>query len=220
MERIVRPMEFKELTDTGSFEGLASTYGNVDLGGDVILPGAFKEFVLTKDGSIRILDSHSTRAPIGKGKLTDTHLGLALKGQLNLKIARAREVHELMKDGVMDGLSIGFDTLAGGAQVNESGVRELSALKLWEVSAVTFGMNPQALVSGVKTIPQFETARDVEAWLRDEYRLTNSEAKVLVSRFKQALVTPRDEAAARDEPLQAAVKETLKFLQGVSPLPQ
>ena len=219
MERIVCPLEVKDLTDSGSFEGLASTYGNVDLGGDVILPGAFKEFVLTRDGSIRILDSHNTRAPIGKGRLTDTHLGLALKGQLNLKISRAREVHELMKDGVMDGLSIGFDTLPGGQSVNDSGVRELSALKLWEVSAVTFGMNPQALVSGVKTIPQFETVREIEAWLRDEAGLTHSAAKEFVARFKQALVTARDEPA-RDEPLQAAVKETLALLRGVSPLPQ
>src|SRR3990167_6809113 len=112
------PMEIKELSDTGSFEGLASTYGGApDLGGDIIAPGAFKEFKLTKDGQIRILDGHNPRAPIGKGFLTDTHIGLAIKGKLNLGVSNARNVYEMMKDGVSDGLSIGFDVLPGGQEI-------------------------------------------------------------------------------------------------------
>ena len=219
MKHLSAPLETKDLQESGSFEGLVSVYGNVDLGGDVVEPGAFKEIVKTRDGMLRILYGHDTRLPIGKAIVTDTHVGLALKGQLNLRVGKARDAYELMKDGTLDGLSIGFDILPGGASVSDDNVRHLSALKLWEGSLVTFGMNPAALVSGVKSIPQFETVRDVETWLRDEFRLTNSDAKELVSRFKQALVTARDEPA-RDEPLQAAVKETLAFLAGVSPLPQ
>jgi HK97 family phage prohead protease len=41
----------------------------------------------------------------------DSH-GLHVEGKLSLGVARAREVHELMKSGALDGLSIGFQTLA------------------------------------------------------------------------------------------------------------
>src|SRR3712207_8731655 len=34
--------------------------------------------------------------------------GLRVRGQLNLAVERARELHALMKDGAVDGLSIGF----------------------------------------------------------------------------------------------------------------
>ena len=215
MNTIGAPFEIKELSETGSFEGLASVYGNVDLGGDVVEPGAFKEFALTSDGSIRILDGHNTRAPIGKGKLTDTHVGLAIKGQLNLKVSRARDVYELMKDGIIGGLSIGYDTLVGGSEIREDGVRLLKKLKLWEVSATAFPMNEAATVSGVKSIPQFETIRECEAWLRDEVGLSRGAAKDFVVQFKKALVTARDEPP-RDEAIRDAVKETLSIFERIS----
>lgn len=217
MKFIGAPFEVKELTDSGSFEGLASTYGNVDLGGDIVEAGAFKEFVFTKDQKIRVLAGHDTRAPIGKGIVTDTHVGLAIKGQINLALARGRDTYELMKDGIIDGLSIGFDILPGGQEIREDGVRLLKKLKLWEVSLVTFPMNPAAQVSAVKSIPQFSTIRECEAWLRDELGLSNSAAKEFVARFKQALVGARDEPP-RDEALQAAVQDTLKLLEGVAAL--
>ena len=215
MKTLGAPFEIKELSDSGSFEGIASTYGNVDLGGDIVEPGAFKEMVLTKDGKIRVLAGHDTRAPIGKGIVTDTHVGLAIKGQINLAISRARDTYEMMKDGVIDGLSIGFDIRPGGAQIREDGVRLLKDLKLWEVSLVTFPMNPSAQVSAVKSIPQFTTIRECEVWLRDELGLSNSAAKEFVARFKQALITARDEPP-RDEGLQADLKNTLAFLQSVA----
>lgn len=172
------PMELKDLDERGTFEGLASVYGNVDLGGDIVEPGAFKEFVQTKDGSIRILDGHNTRAAIGKGKVTDTHLGLALKGRLNLAVSRAREVYELMKDGIIDGLSIGFDILPGGSEITESGIRKLKALKLWEVSTTPFPMNQSALVSTVKGIERVTDIRELEDLLRDAAGLSRAQAKL------------------------------------------
>jgi phage head maturation protease len=38
--------------DAGSFTGYASIFGNVDLGGDVVLPGAFKEFETNAAGEV------------------------------------------------------------------------------------------------------------------------------------------------------------------------
>jgi len=210
MDYIHSPMEIKEVTETGSFEGLASMYGNVDLGGDIVMPGAFKEFVKTRDGKIRILDSHNTRAPIGKGEVIDSHMGLVLRGTLNLKVSRARDVHELMKDGVIEGLSIGFDILPNGMNVRDDGVRELKELKLWEVSTVVFPMNPMATISAVKTAQQITTIREYEDFLREVGKFSKECAKILARSFK-------DLPGQRDADTKAATSpELLSFLDGIS----
>lgn len=177
------PLEVKDVSESGSFEGLASVYGNVDLGNDIVVPGAFKQFMYTADQQIRILDSHNMRAPIGKGKLVDTHMGLALRGQLNLKVSRARDVHELMKDGIISGLSIGFDVLPGGAEIREDGVRLLKELKLWEVSTTAFPMNEAAQVAAVKSIEQITNIREYESFLR-ESGFSKTQAQILARAYK------------------------------------
>jgi HK97 family phage prohead protease len=192
MNNLGCPFEVKELNDAGSFEGVASMYGNIDLGGDIVMPGAFKQFATTKDGSIRILDSHQTRSPIGKGKLTDTHFGLVLKGQLNREVARAREIHALMKDGIIDGLSVGFDILPNGAEVREDGVRLLKELKLWEVSTTAFPMNQSAQVSAVKTLEKINSVREMEDMLRDAVGLSRAQAKLHAGAIWSTLTGQRD----------------------------
>lgn len=208
MKYLHRPMELKELTEAGTFEGLASVYGNTDLGGDVVEPGAFKDFVLTRDGAIRILDGHNSRAAIGKGRLTDTHLGLAIKGTLNMAVARAREVHALMKDGIMDGLSIGFDILPGGAETDAEGVRRLKLLKLWEVSVTAFPMNQSALVSAVKSV---DSIRDLEDWLREAVGLSRTQAKLHASAIWKTKSGQRDDG----EDAGAVVQRMIAQLQGI-----
>lgn len=201
MKFLGAPFEIKTLEEKGTFDGVASLYGNVDLGGDVVEPGAFKEFVFTKDNYIRILDGHNTRAPIGKGKVMDSHLGLVIEGKLNLAIGRAREVYELMKDNIIDGLSIGYDVLPGGAEIMESGIRRLKALKLWEVSTTPFPMNQLALVNTVKSIERANNVRDVEDMLRDAVGLSRAQAKLHAGAIWKTLTGQRevDETVVKDE---------------------
>ena len=151
--------------DSGTFEGLASVYNIKDQGGDVVIPGAFKEFELTQDQQIRILDGHDTRAPIGKGKLTETPLGLHVKATLNMAVSRAREVFALLKDGIIDGLSIGYTPLAGGVEYRD-GARYLTALRLFEISTVVFPMNQSARVGLVKHAGAAADLRELEGLLR------------------------------------------------------
>ena len=202
------PMEVKELSDTGSFEGLASTYGGTpDLGGDIIAPGAFKEFKLTKDGQIRILDGHNPRAPIGKGLLTDTHIGLAIKGKLNLGVSQARNVYEMMKDGVSDGLSIGFDVLPGGQEIKD-GIRTLTKLLLWEVSVTVFPMNESALIGNVKAASQITNIREFEDFLRDS-GFSKAQAVAIAAGGWKTLQGRRDSGEADD------AKQVIDFLSNL-----
>lgn len=210
MKFLTIPIETKAFGDTGTFEGYAAIFGNVDLGGDVIERGAFKEIVKGRNGMVKILNQHNSRDPIGAAEVKQDDKGLHFQGQLVLEAASARNAYALMKAGVLDGMSIGYDVLEGGAKILESGIRQLKALKLWEVSPVTFGMNPLAGIETVKSCPHFDTIRECEAWLRDELGLTHSAAKDFVARFKKALV--RDEPT-RDESSAKAVLDYLSSLK-------
>ena len=144
--------ELKTLSEQGTFEGLAAVYGNVDLGNDVIEPGAFQKTLLDKGGEIPILFSHDPTEPIGLGKLNDTSQGLLVQGQLVLESPVAAKAYALMKARVLRGLSIGYDDVKSKIV---DGVRRLSEIKLWEISLVTFPMNPGAQITGVKTAEDF-----------------------------------------------------------------
>jgi HK97 family phage prohead protease len=154
--------ELKDIGDAGTFVGMASVYGNKDLGGDVVEAGAFTKTLNDKNGEVPILWQHDMREPIGMGKLTDSADGLQIKGELALESPVAQKAHALLKKGVLKGLSIGYDTIRD--EVKDK-VRYLKELKLWEVSIVTFPMNELATVHGVK---QIEDARILLAEFMEE----------------------------------------------------
>ncbi len=145
-------LEIKEMGSTeGTFTGLASVYGNKDLGGDVVMPGAFAKTLNDKNGEVPILWQHDTSEPIGLGKLSDSSDGLQIKGELVLESSVAQKAYALMRRGVLKGLSIGYDTIK--EDIKDS-TRFLKELKLWEVSLVTFPMNQAAGVQSVKRVEE------------------------------------------------------------------
>ena len=149
MEQLNCRLQIKSLDEQGRFAGLASTYGNVDLGGDVVEPGAFQKTIADRGGEVPLLFAHDSRQPIGLASLKDTGMGLAIDGQLILQVPKARETYELLKARVLRGLSIGYDSVKSDVI---RGVRHLRELKLFEVSVVTFPMNERATVSSVKNL--------------------------------------------------------------------
>lgn len=138
----------KGVGDDGSFEGMAAVYGNTDLGGDVVEPGAFTKTL--KDSNERpILWQHDAHEPIGMGTFVDSAKGLQVAGQLVLESPVAVKARALMRQGAVKGLSIGYDPVVSEYD-RENDVRRLKELKLWETSIVTFPMNPMAQITGVK----------------------------------------------------------------------
>jgi HK97 family phage prohead protease len=135
----------------GVFEGYASLFGVVDLGRDVVSPGAFAESLRRRGaGGIRMLWQHDPAEPIGRWlSVAEDARGLRVRGRLNLAVERAREIHALLREGAVDGLSIGFRVLRARPE-RSTGLRHLEALDLWEISLVTFPMLPGARVSAVK----------------------------------------------------------------------
>lgn len=131
----------------GHFTGYASVFGVPDLGGDVVVPGAFSASLARRGAAgVRLLFQHDPSEPIGRWlSLREDARGLLVEGQLNLAVQRAREVDALMRGGGLDGLSIGFRTLQ--ARPGPGGERRLLRLDLWEVSLVSFPLQPGARAS-------------------------------------------------------------------------
>jgi HK97 family phage prohead protease len=142
-------LEIKDVSSTGEFEGFASVYGVEDLGGDVVEAGAFKRSLDHKGGQVPILYQHDPRMPVGKGQLSDSDTGLVIKGKLALGVPMGRVAYELLREKIIDGLSIGAEIVK---QKRDGSIRRLQELKLWEVSIVTFAMNPLAAVHDVKSV--------------------------------------------------------------------
>lgn len=201
MKQLYVPMEIKSVSDTGTFKGYASIFENVDLGLDVVRKGAFEEIQRTPDGKVLTLFQHDSSGrtasgglPIALSDVEQNSKGLKFEGQLIMEDPFVQRVFVHMKKKTLNGMSIGFDILAGGAKYLENGVRELTKLKLWEISVVTFGMNPKARVEAVKRASQIATIREFEDFLRDEGGFSNSQAKLLASGGFKAFQSARDES--------------------------
>lgn len=141
----------KKVADDGTFTGLAAVYGNQDLGGDIIMPGAFAKTISDKQGEVPLLWQHDAREPIGLALLKDSAEGLVVDGNLVMQSPTAQKAYALMKAGVLKGLSIGYDTIVSEYD-RENDIRRLKELRLWEVSTVTFPMNPRAQITDIKCI--------------------------------------------------------------------
>jgi uncharacterized protein len=156
-------LELRGLNGDGSFSGYASVFGEVDLGKDSIERGAFRKSLADRGpGGVRMLFQHDPAEPIGSWKtIREDGRGLYVEGMLADGVARAREVHQLLKNAALDGLSIGFRTVRARTDA-KSGVRRILEADLWEISVVTFPMLPSARVQNVKNARFF---RDKETEL-------------------------------------------------------
>ena len=141
--------EYKANTEKREIEGFASTW-DIDLGNDKIEKGAFQKSIRERfpKNKIKILWQHNE--PIGLPiHMEEDSRGLYIVGKF-AKTRLADEALELIKEKVVDQMSIGYDVIKD--EISEDGrIRHLKELVLYEFSPVTFPMNPQADIVSVKT---------------------------------------------------------------------
>jgi HK97 family phage prohead protease len=216
------PIEFdaKSIKEDGSFEGYASTFGNKDLGGDIILPGAFAKCLGSKPiGKIKMLRDHDPGRLIGTWRgMREDGKGLFVDGSLVRTTRDGGEAYDLMKAGALDSMSIGYRTV--DAEYDQrSDTRTLKELDLMEVSLVSFPMNPEATITTVKNGLVEFNPREMEDTLRDA-GLSRGDAVKAVSVFRECLrdagthpTNPRD-AGEVDAASIAALRKALEPLRG------
>ena len=60
------PVNLQTVEADGTFSVYASLFGQVDLGQDLVMPGAFRECLSTRDArGVKLLFQHDTNEPIG-----------------------------------------------------------------------------------------------------------------------------------------------------------
>lgn len=173
----VLPFEIKA-TSGNEIEGHGSVFGNTDLGGDIVLPGAFKKSLAkhsAEDTMPALLWQHDSSRPIGvwKEAQEDGH-GLWMRGEL-ADTADGRDAKALVKMKAVRGLSIGFALTE--FDFDKEGNRLIKEVDLWETSVVTFPMNPKATIEAIKS--QYPDPRSFERFLC-EAGCSNKAARDLV----------------------------------------
>jgi len=118
LKRAIIPFDIKaDINSTsGTFEGYGSIFGNIDLGGDIVFPGAFtktlQEWKL-KNELPAMYGFHDSSNPIGDWiNMAEDEKGLYVQGELwvngDKRVEQAVVAHNLIKGTGPKGLSIGY----------------------------------------------------------------------------------------------------------------
>jgi len=149
LARLDAPARLTDLADD-EFEGYASLFGVPDGAGDIVAPGAFAASLRRRPpAKVRMLYQHSALEPLGVWlAIREDAKGLYVRGRLVLDVVRAREVRALIREGALNGLSIGFRTVRARRDA-KTGLRTLSEIELWEISVVTFPLLADSKVTAI-----------------------------------------------------------------------
>lgn len=207
----------------GTIRGYGSIFGAVDSYGEMTIPGCFKKSLAQWRKSkrpIKMLWNHSSLEPIGGWyEFEEDEKGLALVGQLNLEVARARETYSLIKRREIDGLSIGyFEVKVDPYDYDSDEPRKLYELDLREVSPVTFPALKEAQLDPIKAKRmrgELLSIREYETALREKFGWSRAFAEdVATLGYKSVLLREQGPDAVPDQ----AVAEEIKSLRAASRL--
>jgi len=148
------PAEWKAVPgDPGELEGYASVFGNVDQGGDVVLPGAFRKTLADWSRSAQplpLIADHdlTTEGVIGSVKdAREDTTGLRVTARFS-SVPKAQDIRVKMIEGHLRGMSFTYETVRHymGQQGGKS-VRYLQELRVFEATVTPFPMNELAIAS-------------------------------------------------------------------------
>ena len=229
MDYLVCPggIEIKADGPEGVIEGWASTFGNTDLGGDVVVKGAYDEWHADvkagREPMPKITDGHDAAA-IGVWQSTEIKAkGLRVTGAPNQDLLAGREavIRATATPPIYDSMSIGYrirrDAKGNLAAERDqrSGAYNLLGLNLPEVAVLAFPMNPKARITRVKSedIIGCNTIRELEHLLRDA-GFGRGQAKAVASHGFPGLESLRD--ASGSEASEDELKQLVEQMQAIA----
>lgn len=129
-------------------EGYGAIFGNVDSYEDIIEKGAFSKTLTENKGRIAFCYQHEIDEPIGKIEdIKEDEIGLWLRVRIS---DACDEIKTKLKEGILKEMSVGFQTMIAEYDENTD-IRRIKEVKLWEVSLVTIAANPLAVVMQLKS---------------------------------------------------------------------
>lgn len=164
------PVELKDLdTSQGIVTGYWAAFGNWDDGGDMIDAGAFKKTIRergpdSKQPRVKFLFNHDRDQILGVPQvLKEDDRGLYFESKI-IPTTLGQDMLKLYEAGVITEHSIGYDAI--NVKYDEAHPtawgpgRVLKELRLWDGSAVTWGMNSATPTLGMKA------GNEPEGWKR------------------------------------------------------
>tara|TARA_R100001440_G_C2523136_1_gene119101 strand:- start:7151 stop:7882 length:732 start_codon:yes stop_codon:yes gene_type:complete len=137
----------------GLVKGYASYFDNMDSDKDIIKRGAYKKTIEENGYRVKYYYQHKLDQPLGKmNELYEDEKGLMFVAEIP-KTQLGMDVLELMKAGVLTENSVGILPIQ---KRQLEGYREISEVKLYEVSAVSLASNDQAKILDVKGTQEIE----------------------------------------------------------------
>lgn len=164
-EKMTFGLDIKEMKSDDAkfftFEGYLSTFA-LDLGNDRVMPGAFRKTIQKWEksgGNMPVLWQHNMAEPIGVfTEMREDAVGLFVKARLpKADEFVAKRVIPQIECGSIKAMSIGYRAEKYSYE-KEGYIRNLEEIDLFEGSAVTMPMNPQAAITGFKNIQSFKSA--------------------------------------------------------------
>lgn len=132
------------------FKGMAIVFGSYINAkpASMMHKGAFTKTLQESGRKVKILWQHDDSEPIGVPvNLYESDNGLVVEFKVS-DTSRGRDAITLLNDGVADALSIGFDVIKADYETLADGtrMRHIREVRLWEISVVTWGADPKALI--------------------------------------------------------------------------
>lgn len=193
-----------QVKDSGEITGLAWPWGIPDRVGDVMTKGA-----LSTPQQLPMLWSHDQSTVIGVwDEIKNTSSGVEVKGRLLIdEIAKAKEVHALIKSKAVNGLSIGFETK--GSKRNNTKGRTITAANLLEISIVAVPCHPDAQITSLKS----------DKSQKENSNMENEEIQKMIDASIVA-AAPANDAPEADTKAFDAVQKRLDTLEAKAQRPQ
>jgi HK97 family phage prohead protease len=143
----------RESDEAWTVTGYASVFGNTDLTGDVVMPGAFKKSLERHGLPIMLFNHKMEDATIGTiVDAKEDKRGLWFKAELpkDDDFVRGRIIPQLKGRG-LKGVSIGYKTTEKEIRKSD-GAKLLKQIRLYEISLTSLPANPLAEVETVKSL--------------------------------------------------------------------
>lgn len=184
----------------GRISGYASVFGNKDSYGDIVIKGAFSNFlnkIASNNKTVPVFYGHNMEDPkanIGRVlELAEDDYGLKFDAQLDLSgDTYGHIVYEQLKDGRLDSMSFGYRVL--DYSIAEDAIK-LKELELFEISVVPIPANPEAKVTEVKA------GRAISAKNMDLIRRAYEALGELLDAYDDQEDTPENEEKAAGIPV-------------------
>lgn len=212
--------------------GYAAKFGNIDLHGDMIMPGAFTKTINERGpqgkNEIWFLHDHDTSKVNGKPQvLKEDNYGLYFEAKI-VDTEAGEDTLTLYEEGLINQHSIGFTTIKENRVEPKGGTPyyEIQEVKLFEFSSVLWAANPDTPFLGLKDLDSnglkerfdklYKMLRkgnlkdETYELLEIEYNFIKSEMfKLIDNRQKSDIVTTPDVI----NPEELIQKQQLEFLQ-------